>query len=117
MEKELASNYIYELSCLITEVGKNFADDAEITSAIRKYRIAKEAYPSMIIKRIGKVIINYEKEITRAKNEDGILKINFDEVLKIAKDADDKLVKYIFTKIQAYINTLPIEKRIIYCKR
>jgi hypothetical protein len=112
---ELASSYIFELSCLIAEVGKNFADDAEITSAIRKYKIAKETFPDMIIKRIGKIMANYEKEITRAKNDDGILKIDFDEVLKLAKDADDKLVKYIFTKIQAYINGLQVEKRIEYC--
>lgn len=116
-KKELASEYIFELSCLITEVGKNFSADAEITSAIRKYKIAKDTFPDMIIKRIGKIMANYEKEITRAKNEDGILKIDFDEVLKLAKDADDKLVKYIFTKIQAYINELQIAARVEYCNK
>ena len=60
-------------------------------------------------------MMGYNKEIIRAKNDDGLLKIDFDEVLKVAKDADDKMVKEIFTKIQAYVNNLPVAGRIEYC--
>ena len=89
-KKELASEYIFELSCLITEVGKNFSADAEITSAIRKYKIAKDTFPDMIIKRIGKIMANYEKEIT------AFLKTN-----KISLNDDKELLLLV-----NYLNTL-----------
>jgi hypothetical protein len=105
-KNKISSDYISELSCLVTEIAKYFDNDMDIQSVKRKYKIVKETYPSIIISKSGVLLLKYEKTIADAKKNGVKLDINFKEAYAMAGNNSDNdvLVESIFKKIQDYVN-------------